>query len=940
MSKNLTRKGLALGALVALGSSVIAGAPAQAANELTFTPKLGTAFAMPITDTFTFTAGLPSGSTGNIAQLKYKVSTAGALTVNAVSSVKLANASVVNSAVDATPGDLPANNVSTGVKAVTSAAAGYVSGQADVVATTVVDGATNDTYAHTYTVPTSTSQNTLAISLGSAAATSTTQTVVVTAFLDSDGSGTLNGSEWSTEQTVTFVKYSELTVSGSITAPVAGDSKVTGKFQFTNANNEQIQTAVKAKITLGDGTGISTDAAADTTSAITWSATDLFKAEISDANSDWALTGDVLAKGTAVKVQPILGSTNVGTAFTADVATRKLATWTADTVTSKTAAAATAALNVAATDVAVNSEFQVEFEGLDATPAAVAGVPVTIKVTSPDATLSSTKTIAINGTTYSSNAALPGATGVAELAAVTDAKGKVTVTIKATGLSDGNDIRVYATAENFVADIITNQADAAFTTSYVENAPFGVATTTDGAAVALSVVVKDQFGNNAPDSTYMVAAAWDAADVSYSAQTTAASTAATAVQSVVSAGKAALTITDNGTGTGVNNYDITLQKKSAVTGLYADVATIVANFNVKIVSAADAAAGKVVLTASAGGAALDAASTTDSTYVLGATVAGGSTGPGDPAARTALSTSAFGSYDSRNVIDTLPANTTYAVTVYGTVKSTSTTTYAGAAIANSKVTISGAGLGFKATGQGTVHGDGTLTIYANASGQFSFTAASHLAGKQTVTVTSGAGSSKIYLYFAEALEANASSVAVKVADGSSQFQAGRALDVTFTVTDKYGNPVNLGQAVDSAKLTISQTGAGYLTLSGDQATGAAGTFASKLITNFGDLGTSTITATVDFSDTTKTDLVASKSSEFGVTDADVTVGGRAVYASVEFAKGKSVSVSVDGVRLYSKLQATDNYTELKFTQKKAGKHVVTIRVSGGVSVTETVVTTK
>jgi hypothetical protein len=40
------------------------------------------------------------------------------------------------------------------------------------------------------------------------------------------------------------------------------------------------------------------------------------------------------------------------------------------------------------------------------------------------------------------------------------------------------------------------------------------------------------------------------------------------------------------------------------------------------------------------------------------------------------------------------------------------------------------------------------------------------------------------------------------------------------------------------------------------------------------------------------------------------------------------------------LFSTDAYTELKFTQKTAGKHVVTVRVSGGIVYSETVTTTK
>jgi hypothetical protein len=285
-----------------------------------------------------------------------------------------------------------------------------------------------------------------------------------------------------------------------------------------------------------------------------------------------------------------------------------------------------------------------------------------------------------------------------------------------------------------------------------------------------------------------------------------------------------------------------------------------------------------------------------------------------------------------------------AVTVGGTVSSASTATYGGVAVPNASVTFSGTGLAFSATQDGVlVYGDGSLTINANASGVFSVNIYSHKAGANTVTIKSGTGSASLSVSFKAAAELDASTVSVVVADGASQFQAGRALDVTVKVADVFGNPVALDATwatTADAKLTIAQTGSGYLTTSGDVVVTSTGSYATKLITNAGDLGTSTITATLNYYDTTVTDVVKTVSSEFGVTDADVTVGGRAVYASVEFAKGKTVTVSVDGKRLYSKLFSTDAYTELKFTQKKAGKHTVTVRVSGGIVYSEVVNTTK
>ena len=106
----------------------------------------------------------------------------------------------------------------------------------------------------------------------------------------------------------------------------------------------------------------------------------------------------------------------------------------------------------------------------------------------------------------------------------------------------------------------------------------------------------------------------------------------------------------------------------------------------------------------------------------------------------------------------------------------------------------------------------------------------------------------------------------------------------------------------------------------------------KYIVGQSDLGTAYLSATLDLA----TDATFAKSVEFGLTDADVVAGGRRVFVNAEFAKGKTVTVTVDGKRIYSKVQTTDNAVELAFTQKKKGVHTVTVRISGGIVFTEKV----
>ena len=76
MSKNLTRKGLAFGAIVSLGATMFAGTPAFAADELTLTPSTGTLYKTIEGESLTLLAGLaPSTPAGNTVQLKYSVTT-------------------------------------------------------------------------------------------------------------------------------------------------------------------------------------------------------------------------------------------------------------------------------------------------------------------------------------------------------------------------------------------------------------------------------------------------------------------------------------------------------------------------------------------------------------------------------------------------------------------------------------------------------------------------------------------------------------------------------------------------------------------------------------------------------------------------------------------------------------------------------------------------
>ena len=131
---------------------------------------------------------------------------------------------------------------------------------------------------------------------------------------------------------------------------------------------------------------------------------------------------------------------------------------------------------------------------------------------------------------------------------------------------------------------------------------------------------------------------------------------------------------------------------------------------------------------------------------------------------------------------------------------------------------------------------------------------------------------------------------------------------------------------------MSSTGTGYFA-SAAPVTNAAGKATVKYIVGTADIGTAFLSATLELG---ATDATAARSIEFGLTDGDVLAGGKRVFVSAEFAKGRTVSVSINGKRIYSKVQTTDNAVELAFTQRRAGTYTVTVRISGGIVFTEKV----
>jgi hypothetical protein len=247
-----------------------------------------------------------------------------------------------------------------------------------------------------------------------------------------------------------------------------------------------------------------------------------------------------------------------------------------------------------------------------------------------------------------------------------------------------------------------------------------------------------------------------------------------------------------------------------------------------------------------------------------------------------------------------------------------------------KVTLTGSNAGEKLTVSGTdvfLSIDGaaaaknTASKVAQAASAVIYVASTK-AGAKTLTVTNGSVSATVVVTFDAATLA--SRAAVALGDLVTVSQAGRSVDVSAVVTDKFGN------VVSGATVTLSATGVGYLantTATSD----ANGKVAGKLVVGALEAGDAVVTASVTLGDATV--ATASKTVSFGATDAQIDIVGKRVTAVASFSKGKTVSFYVDGIKKWSKLSASDADVVLNYNLKK-GTHTITVKISGGFVTTE------
>ncbi len=821
MSKNLIRKGLAFGALVALGSSAVAGAPAYAAGEVTLVPSAGTSYNVLLASDFVLNAGLVSSlPAGNIVQLGYKV-------------------------VNNTNGD------------VTAVADTGASGTDQTLTVTAAEG--NETTTSTFAPVIG--PNTITLSTAADA----TGSVTVTAFIDADGGEDVDTDEYQITRTINFVKPSEVTATTSFTKPVLGQNTFTatvalsGDINLQQVDSDEVSVEFfKAGQSIADtddtanSTGtVLTPAQRTNPVAAAWNSTAgtlkaVLYAEADVATPDTNYTAYSVTAGTfsaqakvagavsgAASVQVAAAQTidNISVAATQSVDAKSTTKGVRDvSANTTTAGAATVRTGKNATVVAT-------FLAADDT--VVANETITVTATGSG--------IAADSVTVNGNAVVDAATS---FTATTDAAGQISIAIDG-ATADATDTVTLAFALQGVtsSDYVVTWNNATYRVFNLANYLDADVNVVAGGSLAVDYLVADQWGQGiSGDYRLSVTRSGDAG------RTTSANWIYTPV---LNNGRATFTIVDNGAGASSTGDTVAIAVEKAVTGGGYTSQAITGNAWDEFV---------INYVASASTATAVSASATDTT--------------------PNITTTAITAADLRYQIVTAPgyADVTH---VYGTV-----TKADGSAIAGAVVTVSGAGLGFQpvaADGSGTAsesnefYTSGSVTVVADSSGRYEVLVYGNIAGKQTVTVTSGAASKTVDLTFNPAA---ATTGFDWVFTAPATAQSGTTINYSAILVDKFGNPVEAGvgsTTPGNSTVSFSATTIVGAVSAAVVKTDAKGKAAGSATTQVLDSGSLVITATYDADSTDADNALVTATATIVVSDLAKAAADAAAKAAADAA---------------------------------------------------------
>jgi len=649
----------------------------------------------------------------------------------------------------------------------------------------------------------------------------------VQAWIDGNQNNILDAGEISSAvETVTFKEIGELSAVGTLSGVTVGSTSVVMSVTLSgDINYQQVDSTAVLVDLLEDDVQVTPDGSGQ----LTWDS----------VNSRWRNVNTLGALGAGQEMTlNVYGDNDFSGTGTAAVNTGDLKhTSTADT--SATVTSPTVDFRVTDTANAVTTLPMQDDPGTDAAayedgqdgtasvrtgtasveldmfvgtnvalPVAISDAEISIAVTSTNVTNTDAITVAGKGLV----------SGGTTVTAKTNANGKVAMTVTL-GAADDGDILVFTPSVNGSAigeKLTLTVTDGTYAVTQITP---GSLTIQAGDDVEIAYSVVDEFGVAPANGTHTVIVTPTANERSK---------AATFAASIpVVAGKASLSVTDDGTGTGKFTASAKVALNGSITPIGSTISTVVnvvADSAVATIAAEDLAYGTAQ--------AEDLNADGDFGDTVGDVVETNNTGS------LLLENRDFANYDSRYNLPTVDAPTvrdTYKVTVGG-----KATNAAGSAVSGALVTFAAQGFLFS---DGTVYAKDSITVRAGSTGIASVDAWSSVGGAQSITMTSGAATASQALVYAVGT-GTAESFTI-TAPASSE--PGKTVDVKITATDKYGNPAK------SVPVTLYSTGPGYL-INTTGTTLSDGTFSTKLLLGTNDSGSAVVKAvvTIDGVETIKT----------------------------------------------------------------------------------------
>ena len=886
MSKNLTRKGLALGAVVALGSTLFAGAPAFAGIEsakIITSPSAGTTYTTLIGASFELATEVDATieadglENKDVEDLTYLITNSSAQSLKI--DLKGANAAATYG------GNLKGMSGDTADLGSYESPSDFYTSAKKVIAVTGANLQSADTADVAKNL----------INIYSSTDSTDPFSITVQAFLDDNNNGEIDTFEYAgAARTLNFIKASSATVTTTVTSAVVGTKVLQGTVVIGNDVNNR---SLVGQISIGffkNGSvfkmrGADAATTVDTVD-LSWDTTDGLKNTqyttiASQDTRDTLAAGTYTAKAYFGVARSLIGvesagvSTTVGTNASADNTDYLTVTPSAnairvdaDSTTVRTGTTSAVVLNtrVLETNNTTNSS------PWEATASLVKTAGLKVKVTlSKGATFTAGHEVTAGGKTLTSTS------GAVSYETTTDANGKVAISVSSNKGTKGDVYRVLTQVltetgwqDGDYTDVTF--ADASISKIIVKeeigsNAVLQIA---KGATLPLNFEVRDNFGALASNAgTYRVNVATNGTS--------------NAGNSALSGGKASFNLVDE-TLASTGNYTITakVQKLNAAGTAYEDLTSSVSDTVVVYVGVAATA---------------------------------GITVPADATTGVTLEGADFVAHDLR-----LDANSkTYASVGFdGTAFTVSgvATTATGAAAPGALVTISAPGAQLVAANDSASTSVAllaldTVTVRASSTGAYSVDVRSHNAGDVKITVTSGSATKTVTAKFAYPSAANKDSKLTIT--GATTTKSGRSNSYVVTLTDKWGNVV---KKTGGETIVVEQSGAGYLASTPTTVGATSGKAILNLITQPADAGLTTISVTFDVA-SPDADIVATKTVLVGVT-ASVSKAATS-KATVKNASGLSVKV-VRGSKSVTKTATSDNYK----VSLKGGSGSVKVYVEG------------